>query len=108
MVEFIKSQGNAEYNNDIIEEINSENEPEENNPGDNDELLPKAIEMVVESGQASVSLIQRKFKVGYSRAARIMDQMEERGVVGKYEGSKPRQVLMTRQQLMEMQLSSKQ
>jgi DNA segregation ATPase FtsK/SpoIIIE, S-DNA-T family len=106
VVEHVKSLGSAEYDENIIEEINSENEPQEKDPGDNDELLPQAIEMVVESGQASVSLIQRKFKVGYARAARIVDQMEERGVVGGYEGSKPRQVLMTRMQWQEMQMNN--
>ena len=106
VVEFIKSHGNADYNVNIIEEINNENEPEEKNPGDNDELLPQVIVMVVEAGQASVSLIQRKFKVGYARAARIVDQMEERGIVGRFEGSKPRQVLITRQQLQEMQMTN--
>jgi S-DNA-T family DNA segregation ATPase FtsK/SpoIIIE len=106
VVEYIKQHGNAEYNENIIEEINNENQTEENNPGDNDELLPQAIEMVVEAGQASVSLIQRKFKVGYARAARIVDQMEERGIVGRFEGSKPRQVLISRQQLQEMQMSN--
>ena len=75
---------------------------------DNDELLPQAIELVVEAGQASVSLIQRKFKVGYARAARIVDQMEERGIVGGFEGSKPRQVLITKQQLQEMNMKNDQ
>ena len=59
--------------------------------------------MVVEAGQASVSLIQRKFKVGYARAARIVDQMQERGIVGGFEGSKPRQVLISKIQWQEMQ-----
>lgn len=108
VVEFIKSQGNAEYDSDIIEEINSENEPVENNPGDKDELLPQAIELVVEAGQASVSLIQRRFKVGYARAARIVDQMEARGIVGPFEGSKPRQVLITKQQWQELQMADNQ
>ncbi len=103
VVEFIKSKGSAEYNNDIIEEINSEKEAEDSEPGDNDELLPQAISIVVDAGQASVSLIQRKFKVGYARAARIVDQMEARGIVGPFEGSKPRQVLISRQQWQEMQ-----
>lgn len=106
VVEYIKSQGDAEYNEDIIEEINSEKETQNNDPGDNDELLPQAIELVVEAGQASVSLIQRKFKVGYARAARIVDQMEARGIVGGFEGSKPRQVLITRHQLQEMNMRS--
>ncbi len=103
VVEHIKSIGQTEYDNNIIEEINSEKEPEEKDSGDNDELLPLAIGVVVEAGQASSSLIQRKFKVGYARAARIIDQMEARGIVGGFEGSKPRQVLISKQQWQEMQ-----
>ena len=53
-------------------------------------MLTQAIDVVVEAGQASVSMVQRKFKVGYARAARIIDQMEERGIIGGFEGSKPR------------------
>jgi len=105
VVEFLKSQGNTEYDNEIIEEINNENEPAENDSGDNDELLPRAIDMVMETGQASVSLIQRKFKVGYARAARIIDQMEARGIIGGYEGSKPRQILITKQQWQELRMT---
>ena len=71
---------------------------------DTDEMLPKAIEVVIDAGQASTSLLQRKLKLGYARAARIMDQMEEKGVVGPYEGSKPRQVLITKTQWQEMVL----
>jgi len=104
VVEYIKAQGEAEYNENIIEKINSEKETQEADPGDNDELLPQAIELVVETGQASVSLIQRKFKVGYARAARIIDQMEARGIVGGFEGSKPRQVLISKQQWHEMNM----
>ena len=104
VVEYIKAQGEAEYNENIIEEINTEKDAPESDPGDNDELLPQAIELVVEAGQASVSLIQRKFKVGYARAARIVDQMEARGIVGGFEGSKPRQVLITKQQWQEMNM----
>jgi S-DNA-T family DNA segregation ATPase FtsK/SpoIIIE len=107
VVEYVKAQGNAEYDEDIIEEINSEDTSVSNDAGDCDELLSRAIEMVVDAGQASVSLIQRKFRVGYARAARIVDQMEERGVVGGFEGSKPRQLLITKQQWQEMQLSEK-
>lgn len=106
VVEYIKAQGAAEYNENIIEEINSEKETQEADSGDNDELLPQAIELVVEAGQASVSLIQRKFKVGYARAARIVDQMEARGIVGGFEGSKPRQVLISKQQWYEMNMRS--
>lgn len=67
-------------------------------------MLPKAIEVVVETGQASVSMLQRRLKLGYSRAARLVDQMEERGIVGPFEGSKPRQVLITRDEWREMVL----
>jgi S-DNA-T family DNA segregation ATPase FtsK/SpoIIIE len=104
VVEYIKSQGDAEYDEDIIEEINTEREVMDGASDDADELLPQAIELVVEAGQASVSMIQRKFKVGYARAARIVDQMEERGIVGGFEGSKPRQVLITKQQLQELEM----
>jgi DNA segregation ATPase FtsK/SpoIIIE, S-DNA-T family len=107
VVEFIKQQGKTSYDETVIEEINSENEAEDNNPGDNDLLLNQAIDMVVEAGQASVSLVQRKFKVGYARAARIIDQMEARGIVGRFEGSKPRQILISKQQWHEMQMAEK-
>lgn len=105
VVEYVKSIAVSEYNEDIIEEINSESTSQENNPGDNDLLLNQAIDMIVEAGQASVSLVQRKFKVGYARAARIIDQMEARGIVGRFEGSKPRQVLISKQQWQELQMS---
>jgi len=107
VVQYIKAQGNAAYDDNIIEEINNEDTSVNNDPGDNDELLPKAIELVIDAGQASVSLIQRKFKVGYARAARIVDQMEARGIVGGFEGSKPRQILITKQQWHEMQMNEK-
>lgn len=107
VVEFVKAQGSVLYDDTIIEEINSEGNSADSVSGDNDELLPKAIELVVEAGQASVSLIQRKFKVGYARAARIVDQMEARGIVGGFEGSKPRQILISRLQWQEMQMANK-
>lgn len=107
VVEYVKTQCTALYDDNIIEEISSEDNTLDNDSGDNDELLPKAIELVVDAGQASVSLIQRKFKVGYARAARIVDQMEARGIVGGFEGSKPRQILISRQQWQEMQMSGK-
>jgi len=108
VVEFIKTQGYSVYDENIIEKINDSSTGKEDNSGDNDALLNQAIEMVVDAGQASVSLIQRKFKVGYSRAARIVDQMEARNIVGRFEGSKPRQVLISKQQWMEMQMNNKQ
>jgi S-DNA-T family DNA segregation ATPase FtsK/SpoIIIE len=107
VVEFVKAQCNAVYDDNIIEEINSEDNALENPDEDNDELLPRAIELVVETGQASVSLIQRKFRVGYARAARIVDQMEARGIIGGYEGSKPRQILISKQEWQELQMANK-
>lgn len=83
---------------EIIEEI--EKSPSQDEQVD--EFLEQAVEMVVNDGQASASYIQRKFKVGYSRAARIIDQLEERGIVGGHEGSKPRKVLITKEELEEM------
>ena len=73
---------------------------------DTDEFLMDAIETVVETGQASTSFIQRRFKVGYARAGRIMDQMEARGIISGYEGSKPRQVLMTKERWQELKTST--
>ncbi len=61
---------------------------------EDDELLPDAIRLVVENGQASISMLQRRFRIGYSRAARLIDVMEVRGIVGSYQGSKPRDVLV--------------
>ncbi|MGE4282210.1 MAG: DNA translocase FtsK 4TM domain-containing protein [Clostridia bacterium] len=108
IVQFIKSNSGASYHEDIIEHIEKENEVEAADPGDNDELLPQAIELAVDNGQASVSMLQRRLKVGYARAARLVDQMEARGVVGGFEGSKPRQVLISRQQYHEMMMNSDQ
>ena len=68
-----------------------------------DELLPAAVEVILETGQASVSMLQRRLKLGYARAARIVDEMEERGIVGPFEGAKPRQLLITREQWEQMQ-----
>ena len=72
-----------------------------------DPFLQDAISTVVETGQASTSFIQRRFKVGYARAGRIIDQMEERGVISGYQGSKPREVLWTLEKLAELNMSSK-
>ena len=70
-----------------------------------DEMFPKAVEVVVEAGMASTTLLQRKLKLGYARAARIVDKLEKIGVVGPYEGSKPRKVLITRQEYLEMKMN---
>jgi S-DNA-T family DNA segregation ATPase FtsK/SpoIIIE len=69
-------------------------------------MLPAAIECVVEAGQASTSLLQRRLKLGYARAARIVDELEARGIVGPFEGSKPRQVLISRDRWIEMKMKN--
>ncbi len=113
VVDFIKGSSDANYSDEVMHEI--EQHAAEKDKGakggdaaageaaeDYDELLPSAIEVVVETGQASVSLLQRRLKLGYSRAARLVDQMEEKGIVGPFEGSKPRQLLITKEQWQEM------
>ena len=109
VVSFIKKGSAADYDDNILDEIEKQAVKEKSSPsGDDgstdseDEMLPKAIECVVEAGQASTSLLQRRLKLGYARAARIIDEMEQRGIVGPFEGSKPRPVLITRQQWIEM------
>lgn len=98
VVEYVKNQSISDYKDDIIDEIEGSNEYSD----EADELLPQAIQVVVETGQASISLLQRRLKIGYNRAARLIDSMQERGIVGRYEGSKPRQVLITKDQYEEM------
>ena len=98
VVEFLKSQNKVEYNDEVMEtiqkEINISAIAE-----DTDELLADAISLVVNEGQASISFLQRKLRIGYARAARIVDQMEEKGIVGGYEGSKPRKVLISKEEI---------
>ena len=109
IVAFVKGQNEAEYNQDVIEQIENAGERQvtnEDRGGEADELLPQAIEMAMEAGQAAVAMYQRRLKVGYQRAARIIDQMEERGIIGKFEGTKPREVLITRAQWNEMQMNT--
>ena len=112
IVDFLKKNGEATYNEDIIESIENSGKTEKElaqeqaADDDADALLNEAIETVVETGQASTSFIQRRFKVGYARAGRIIDQMEERGIISGYQGSKPRQVLMTLEKLNELKMSS--
>ena len=111
IVDFIKSNGTATYSEDIIESIENSNKTdkemaEEASDDDTDPLLMEAIDLVVETGQASTSFIQRRLKVGYARAGRIIDQMEERGVISGYQGSKPRQVPMGIEKLQELKMSS--
>ena len=126
VIDFIKSSSQAEYSDEVLAEIEKaaqekdkggkgkasadtdsgfDDEPAANNAFANyDELLPQAVDVIFDTKQASVSMLQRRLKLGYSRAARLVDQMEELGIVGPFEGSKPRQVLITKQQWQEMQL----
>jgi len=98
VIEFVKGQtGEAEYSDDVIQSIDKVGTPQTSD--DADELLPDAIETVVLAGNASASMLQRRFRIGYNRAARIIDMMEARGIIGPSEGSKPRQVLMTENEL---------
>ena len=113
IVSFVKSNGEATYSEDILESIENSNKSdkelaaETGDPDDDtDPFLMEAIETVVETGQASTSFIQRRFKVGYARAGRIIDQMEERGVISGYQGSKPRQVLMTMERWQELKMGT--
>jgi S-DNA-T family DNA segregation ATPase FtsK/SpoIIIE len=97
VVSFLKQSTTADYNNEALEEIESKN-TEEGSPGDADELLPEAIKICVDFGQASASMLQRRLRVGFNRAARLIEQMEERGIVGPQDGSRPRQVLMSKEE----------
>ena len=115
VVEFVKKSGSANYSDEVMHEIEqhaAEKEKSAKGVGGSapeavddefDELISAAIEVVLETGQASVSMLQRRLKLGYARAARLVDQMEEKGVVGPFEGSKPRQLLITKEQWQEMQ-----
>ena len=111
VVTFIKDSSEAEYSDSVMAEIDkkaaesgksgsgsSGSTAAETESSDGDEMLPAAVDVILETGQASVSMLQRRLKLGYARAARIMDEMEERGIVGPFEGSKPRQLLITREQ----------
>ena len=118
VVSFVKSTGEAQYSDEVMQKIEENvqekerkngspapgNEPEVDDS--TDELLPAAVEVILETGQASVSMLQRRLKLGYSRAARLVDQMEQKGYVGPFEGSKPRQLLITRERWQEIQMGS--
>ena len=110
VVEFIKDNCSANYDEDIIDKIeNSGTEKPSDNQEEDDEvdsLLMTAIDMVVEHGQASTSMLQRRLKVGYARAGRIIDQMEVRGIISGYDGSKPRQVLISKQELQQLKMGN--
>lgn len=115
VVEFVKQTGEPHYSDEVLQKI-EESIQEKGSKGagasdagsvedEGDELLPAAVDVILETGQASVSMLQRRLKLGYSRAARLVDQMEERGIVGPFEGSKPRQLLITRERWQELQMA---
>ena len=117
VIEFLKNADKPlEYDQEIIDEIekqaaaagraSSRGDAMDDDDGDDaDEALPQAIEIAVEAGQISTSMLQRKMRFGYARAGRIIDQMEQRGIIGPSAGSKPREVLITRQQWIEMNMN---
>ena len=107
---FVKDNYTADYNQQVLEEIEKKArqtgksgkgaaDPEPNDAElEGDEMLPAAVDVILETGQASVSMLQRRLKLGYARAARIVDEMEEKGIVGPFQGSKPRDILITKEQ----------
>lgn len=113
---FVKDNYSADYNQQVLEEIEKKAqqtgksgksaaanpEPSEEEL-EGDEMLPAAVEVILETGQASVSMLQRRLKLGYARAARIVDEMEEKGIVGPFQGSKPRAILVTKERWASMQ-----
>ena len=112
VVDFIKAQQQSSYDDEVMQEIERQAAMDKKKNGgasedgdkdaDADEMVPKAIEVVVDAQMASTTLLQRKLKLGYARAARIIENLEERGIIGPYEGSKPRKVLISKQQWYEM------
>lgn len=121
VIEYIKKQYRADYDEEILENIQREVEQvnsgaasahsdsgdgEDGESGAKDKMFYEAVELVLENGQASVAMFQRKFKMGYQRAAKLIDQMEKYNIIGPYEGTKPRQVLITRQEFAEMRMNN--
>lgn len=111
---YVKANFVTNYDQQIMEEIERKavqagNKPNASDPEpntdelDGDEMLPAAVDVILETGQASVSMLQRRLKLGYARAARIVDEMEEKGIVGPFQGSKPRDILVTKEQWAAMQ-----
>ena len=110
VAEYVKEHYVADYSQEVLEEIekkaqqtgkkpSSVSDPEPSDEElEGDEMLPAAVDVILETGQASVSMLQRRLKLGYARAARIVDEMEEKGIVGPFQGSKPRAILITKEQ----------
>ena len=119
VIDFVTSQGEVKYDDAVMQEIElkaaqdgkkKSSAADVDNVGSggdyDDEMFPKAVEIVVEAGMASTTLLQRKLKLGYARAARIVDELSEKGIIGPFEGSKPRKVLITKEQWYQMQANS--
>ncbi|MEG2275253.1 MAG: DNA translocase FtsK 4TM domain-containing protein [Clostridia bacterium] len=110
IVSRIKSTCEATYSDEIIQKIEKANSPDKNSPSEEgkekeaDELLTDAIDLIVSMGSASASMLQRRFKIGYSRAGRMIDQIEARGIISGHEGSKPRQVLISKEEWQELKM----
>ena len=114
VLDFIKKSATVQYDEAMIEAMEKHaiqdgkkgsGSADSDEEGGSDPMLRQAVEVVIDAGQASTSLLQRRCKLGYARAARIMDEMEEKGIIGPYEGAKPRAVLISRQQWLEMQMN---
>ncbi len=114
VLDFIKSSATVQYDEAMIEAMEKHaiqdgkkgsSSADSDEDSDSDPMFKQAVEVVIDAGQASTSLLQRRCKLGYARAARIMDEMEQKGVIGPYEGAKPRAVLISRQQWLEMQMN---
>ncbi|MBO5253282.1 MAG: DNA translocase FtsK, partial [Clostridia bacterium] len=112
VVDFVKNSRAVIYDEAVAQEIERSaaeggklsNEDSEDDADSGDPMMNEAIKCVVEAGQASTSLLQRRLRLGYARAGRLIDEMEQRGIVGPHEGSKPRQVLITYAQWLEMNM----
>jgi S-DNA-T family DNA segregation ATPase FtsK/SpoIIIE len=113
VLEFVKRDQQAEYDEAMIaamekaasQEKGGGSDAGSGSEDDSDPMLKQCVECVIDAGQASTSLLQRRCKLGYARAARIMDEMEQKGIIGPYEGAKPRAVLVSRQQWIEMNIN---
>ncbi|MDR0928447.1 MAG: DNA translocase FtsK [Oscillospiraceae bacterium] len=104
VVEYVKERHETEYSQTVIDAMEAERDPEadaamEEDLGEGDELYEQAVAMAVDSGQASISMLQRKLRIGYARAGRLIDQMAQKGVIGQAEGTKPREVLISREDM---------
>ncbi len=112
VIKYVKSSQQSDYDNNIAKEIEKNSARENLKTSDDrsevkvDPVMKEAIKCVVEAGQASTSFLQRRLRVGYARAGRLIDEMEQMGIVGPHEGSKPRQVLINYQQFLEMNINS--